>query len=126
MSIEAANIVWVHGPFPCGTWPDIKISKSRLASVLPRNEMKVADSGYQHQKCISPSNVSCEQRAIHARIRARHESCNAQLKYFNILQDEFGHNFKKHGTVFHAVAKLVVFMIRYKECKMTSLMYTLH
>lgn len=48
---------------------------------------------------------------MHARIRARHETCNAQLKYINILQDSFRQKLTFHGTVFHAVARLVALTI---------------
>lgn len=43
LSIETGEIVWAYGPFPRGSYPDIKICKSALAKT---QEKAIADSGY--------------------------------------------------------------------------------
>lgn len=39
------NVVWLHGPFPCRLWPDIKIYKEKWSDLLMDNEKVVADKG---------------------------------------------------------------------------------
>lgn len=94
ISINTRNVVWVHGPFACETWPDINIFKQKLAAVILDDKEVVTDGAYQHVKCITPDNVGVSQKSLHPRILARHKSCNAQLKYFNVVSHTFRHNVK--------------------------------
>jgi hypothetical protein len=53
--IQTGNIVWVNGPFPAGTWSDLKIFKAKLANHLLPGEMVEVDGTYRHPKCRMPS-----------------------------------------------------------------------
>ena len=44
--IASGEIVWTHGPFPCGSFPDLKIFRMGMKSALTRGERVVADAGY--------------------------------------------------------------------------------
>ena len=44
-------------------------------------------------------------------VRARHETVNARLKVFGILNQRFRHNLEKHGLVMHSAAVIVQIMI---------------
>lgn len=44
--IETGKIVWVHGPFPCGAYPDLKIFRMALKLALSDSERTVADGTY--------------------------------------------------------------------------------
>ena len=40
--ILTGDIVWLHGPFPCGLWPDLKIFRKSLKQQLLEGEKVVA------------------------------------------------------------------------------------
>jgi hypothetical protein len=44
--IKTGDILWVNGPFMCGSWLDIKIYRRDLKQKLRVGEMVEADSGY--------------------------------------------------------------------------------
>jgi len=44
--IQTGWIVWIHGPFPPGCWPDIKIAWESIHDELDPGEMYVANGGY--------------------------------------------------------------------------------
>jgi len=44
--IQTGWIVWIHGPFPPGMWPDIKIARDAIHDELEPSEKYLADSGY--------------------------------------------------------------------------------
>lgn len=115
ISHSKGYIVWLNGPFPCGAWPDLKIFKHRLEKCLLPGEKVVADNGYLHDRCVTPISVSESGKRVHSLMRARHETCNARLKYFNVLNYTFRHSIAQHGVVFHAVTKLVALSIKSDE-----------
>ena len=43
VGIKTGDLVWVHGPFPCGQYNDLTIFKSGLANYLDKNERVEAD-----------------------------------------------------------------------------------
>lgn len=49
-SIESDRIVWAHGLFACGTWPDVNKFQSRMVDGLNNGEEIVADRGIRHSK----------------------------------------------------------------------------
>ena len=49
-------IVWIHGPFPAGAWPDISIFRHALKDHLDTHERVEADDGYRGE---SPGKVTC-------------------------------------------------------------------
>ncbi len=63
-----------------------------MKGALLAGEKVVADKGYKDESCITPLNVSDEQRKICATIRALHETCNRRLKQFRVLGDRFRHH----------------------------------
>ena len=44
--IQTGCIVWVNGPFPCGSWPDLKIARADIFHKLAPGEKILADGGY--------------------------------------------------------------------------------
>ena len=44
VSILKGDVVWIHGPFPCGKWPDISIFRDSLINHLGQNERVEATS----------------------------------------------------------------------------------
>jgi hypothetical protein len=44
ISIQARDIVWINGPFPCGKWPDIKIFRKDLIKMIQFGEAVEADT----------------------------------------------------------------------------------
>ena len=111
MCIKTGWIVAYHGPFPCGTWPDLKIFRSLLKPCLRLGERVVADRGYQgdHRIC-HPDSESEEQRRKMSVARARHETVNGRLKNWHSLTECFRHSKEKHHMVLRAV--LVVEQIK--------------
>lgn len=71
----------------------------------------IANNGYKHVKCVTPSVVQSNKKLMHRRIKARHEICIARIKSFNILNKRFRHGVKTRETIFHAVSKIVWLMI---------------
>lgn len=112
LSIKKGHIVWVNGPFECGKYPDIAIFKHNMVTDLIEGEKVVADNGYNHFACITPSSVRDMDKSLHKRIRARHETVNARLKFFNSIKHTFRHDISLHSTVFHAVANLAALNIQ--------------
>ena len=46
VNIKTGDIVWINGPFPCGSWNDIKIFRCNLKLLIPPGEMVEADKGW--------------------------------------------------------------------------------
>jgi hypothetical protein len=90
--IQTGWIVWVNGPYPCGSWPDIKIFRHHLKAKLHVGEMVEADLGYRgEQQCIRvPNNaVSLSNQRAANRARARHETINSWLNSFGARSPRF-------------------------------------
>jgi hypothetical protein len=106
--IQTGHIVWIHGPFPSGEWPDIRIARDALIPSLDENEMYVADEGYVdgNGRAITPSEFGGLWGHQMSVVRGRHETCNGRFKYSNILSRTFRHEKRLHGSVFRAVAVL--------------------
>lgn len=104
--IATGEIVWINGPFKCGTWPDINIYRLKAKKSLSAGEMVVADKGYRGDPTVRTkySAVSkTDQRAMKKAL-TRHENVNADLKSFGVLSQQFRHPIHKHRTCFSAVA----------------------
>jgi hypothetical protein len=43
--IQTGHIVWMHGPFPCGEWSDVRVAGDALIPSLDAIEVFVADKG---------------------------------------------------------------------------------
>lgn len=109
VSIQRGWIVWVNGPYPCGSYPDLRIAREALIHELEDWEYYIADGGYQDggNYAVTPSGrneFSDRQKAV---VRARHETVNKRLKDWSALSHTFRHSLDKHGVVFRAIANLV-------------------
>jgi hypothetical protein len=105
--IQTGDIVWIHGPFQCGKWPDIKIFRSKLIDHLAPGEMVEADKGYRgerHKIRTADNYLSRTDRKAKKKARARHETVNKRLKQWGCLKQIFRHDPRKHKLVFKAVA----------------------
>jgi hypothetical protein len=112
--IKTGWIVWINGPFPCGTWPDLNIARSSLVHYLQVGEYYIADGGYNdgNQYAITPNGLNNYQQKTFALCRARHETVNARFKVFACLKNIFRHPLRKHGVLFRAVANIVQLQIQ--------------
>jgi hypothetical protein len=112
VSLKGGHIVWINGPYECGTWPDIEIFRNSLKSFLEPGERVEADDGYigeEPEFCKTPSGFSSRsecQDKFRSRLRSRHETVNARIKNFGILQNRYRHELTKHSLVFRACAVL--------------------
>jgi hypothetical protein len=111
--IKTGEIVWLHGPFPAGDWPDVNIFRHALKHYLGENERVEADDGYvgEDPKIIkTPKGVrfleSERVRSARGEARAHHETCNNLVRQFGVLSDVFHHDIQKHGMCFRACAVL--------------------
>jgi len=104
--IATGWIVAYNGPFECGSWPDIKIFRSRLKRMLGRTEKVVADRGYRGDpRVVIPDQARDE---VHLEemntARARHETVNGRLKTWKSMSTRIRFAKEKHHLVFRAVA----------------------
>ena len=112
VSVFTGRIVWVNGPFPCGSYSDLRIFRRNLKKMLDQNEKVIADRGYRDSKCVYfPNNLDYPD-SLYSTVRARHEIMNKRLKQFKVITETFRHDLSLHGTCFHAVANLTELMIR--------------
>lgn len=123
LSLRKGHIVWLNGPYECGMWNDLSIFRDSLISFLGEGERVEADDGYvgaEPDYCKTPGGAcsksegveACKQRKL---FRARHESVNARLKNFEVLNQKYRHSLYSHGDVFRAVAVLVQLSIENGE-----------
>jgi hypothetical protein len=107
LSIFTGHIVWIHGPFPAGKYPDIKIAQQRYIFMVEDDEMTLADRGYNDQQYFVNQNYYPESAPRQKVVMARHETVNSRLKEFAVLDEAFHHNINYHGRCFIAVANVV-------------------
>lgn len=110
VSIQTGWIVWIHGPFPAGDFPDIEIFRLGLYDLLAPNERVEADMGYSgDDKTRNPNdfNDNIEWRYQKGKARARHEAVNGKMKQFKILSSVFIGNRNRHYIIFNAIAAIV-------------------
>jgi hypothetical protein len=107
--IQTGMIVWKNGPYPCGTWPDLKIARNRLLPKLPPNEKVLADGGYADGGvfCETPTGHRNDDQTMKQEARARHETINSRLKQFGVLSGTWRNARNHHSWAFHAVANIV-------------------
>ena len=91
--IATGWIVGYNGPFECGSWPDLRISRSRLKRMLRR-----------HEKVVAPDNARDEAQGEMNTVRARHETVNGRMKDWKSMSTRFRLDKDKHHIVFRAVA----------------------
>ena len=107
--IQTGEIVWINGPFACGSWPDLRIARTDLIYMTDPEEKILADGGYadgdEFFEVPHKGEVSEDQR-MKARARARHETVNRRFKVWNIVKKVFRHSSDKHGMVFLAIVNI--------------------
>ena len=115
IDILKGNLVWVEGPYPAGTWPDIKIFLNCLAGHLLPGERVEADNGYVGHpdkiKCPLNDCNRAENLAMQSAARSRHETFNGRLKNWGILERKFRHDIRQHGSIFYACAIITQLII---------------
>jgi hypothetical protein len=118
LKIFTGEIAWLNGPFPCGKFSDVTIFRASLSTFLDDFERVEADDGYigesPFRAKVPKAVLSCpsEADALQKRVQGRHETINARLKHFAILEERFRHDITQHGYVFRAVAVLVQLSIK--------------
>lgn len=114
--IATGHIVWIHGPFPCGSWPDLRIFRDSMQFALDDGELALADGGYRGcRSCETPSGLNDFDQKMKADARARHETVNRRFKHFFVLGHRFRHPLSRHSACFRAVANLTQLMIQNGE-----------
>lgn len=111
VSVMTGQIVWVNGPFPCGSHSDLKIFKSNLKNRLLPGEKVIADKGYQDNLCDYEAKELEYPDKMFSSCRARHESVNKRIKQFSVASQRFRHKKSLHGVCFFAAAKLTQLLI---------------
>ena len=111
LCIQTGDIVWIHGPFECGKWPDISIFRDSLISHLDTAERVEADDGYigeapLYVKCPKSFTNPKETEFMQKRVRSRQETCNKRFKHFGILKQRYRHDLGDHGDAFRSCAVL--------------------
>lgn len=109
VSIQKGWIVWINGPYPCGSYPDIRIAREALVFELQDWEFYIADGGYQDggNYAVTPNGYHTFTDRQKSVVRARHETVNRRLKSWRALNHTFRHPLGKHGYVFRSIANLV-------------------
>lgn len=109
VTINTGDIVAFHGPFPCGSFPDLKIFRLGIKPLLGPGEKVIADRGYRGdtRTCTPDNHLNLKHRQAMKRARARHETINGRLKKWRILKDVFRHRILKHNYIFRCVLVIV-------------------
>ena len=117
VAIQTGHIVWVHGPFPCGEWSDLRILRDALIYELDDEECLLADSGYANSGgyTITPTGLNTIIDTMRAHVRVQHETLNGRFKQWGVLRDRYRHNLSKHGQYFRAIANMTQIAIENGE-----------
>lgn len=107
ISLKEGKVIWCNGPYPCGSFPDIKIFNSKLQHYLLSSEKLIADDGYTGDCFIKKGGLSDDGENFHRLVRARHETFHKRLRHFNILKQKYRHNLSDHSKYFFAVLNIV-------------------
>ena len=108
VSIRSSEIVFVKGPLPCGSWPDINIFRNWLHDRVLANERVIADQGFRGEPTTvlwyNPAVNSARLGALIGSILGRHESVNKRFKQFGCMKKKFRQSALEHKDFFDAVA----------------------
>jgi hypothetical protein len=118
VSIQMGWIVWAYGPFPAGSFPDLKIARSRIVQFLGPREKVVADGGYRDgfQYFETPTGTRTIYEKMKSNARARHETVNSRIRRWRALTDIFRHDIvARHGPIFHAIINITQLQILFEE-----------
>jgi hypothetical protein len=114
--IQTGWIVWVHGPYPCGRFNDIKIFRKHLQGLLDTNERVVADGGYrdgEDETTETPSGYNTYDQFMKSMARARHETLNRRFKQYRILGTRYRGELHDHKYIMLAISNIVQLDIEY-------------
>jgi len=108
LCIQTGDCVWIHGPFPCGDWPDLRIARDAIVDALDDGEYYLADGGYSdgNQYSVTPSGFHDFTDRQQSTVRARHETINKRFKQWGALKQVYRHKRKSHSAVFRAIANI--------------------
>jgi hypothetical protein len=113
--IATGDIVAYNGPFPAGSWNDIKIFRNKTKWKLKDAEWALGDLGYKGDRKILTKLDAINHQHSYAMgcARDRHETVNRRLRNWEALKAEFRHNRWKHHLVFRAV--IVIEQIKFEN-----------
>lgn len=111
--IRSGDIAWANGPFPCGSFPDLKIFRLRMNGALKDGENVAGDHGCGDERRYAPA--SSEESNVTAKLLARHETVNRRLKQLFALGHRFRHSLSSHSFCFHAIINLTQLKIEMGE-----------
>ena len=104
--IKTGCLVWIHGHFPCGDWPDLNIFCHGLKNMLDENECVEADDGYigEDPKLIKVPKGTWYQQYNNGHTAAElarncHETGNCLLTKFGILAQQYTNDLTNHDIV---------------------------
>jgi hypothetical protein len=116
--IATGWIVWLNGPYRCGTWNDLKIASDGLHYILEDDERYIADGGYCTPQALHPHDAFTHEETAYMQIcRTRHETINRLFKNFSIVGNTFTRSVEKHGLFLYAIANIVQVGIMFKEIR---------
>lgn len=113
VDIETCYIVFLHGPFPYGRYPDLRIFELALFRCVNEGKSVVEGAGYTTVKFLRPSTVPTVFKNVHGRIRAGHEFFNRRMEQFRVLETTFRQN--PHSICFDAIANLTHLMLEISD-----------
>jgi len=116
--IQTGEIVWISGPYPAGSWPDLRIARDWIIYEIEEGEMILADGGHcdGHQFFMTPNGQNDDDQHMKAIARARHETINRRFKQWDILGSRWRHPLDRHGLVVRAIGSIIHFMIEERGC----------
>lgn len=109
LCVRTGHMVWVNGGYPCGAYSDLKIARQAYLQFVDPGERTFTDKGYLDRNVFILPNL--QNKTLHGRIMARHETVNRRMKQFQALKQVFRHDRRKHTIVFNAVANLTQLML---------------
>ena len=113
------NIVWVHGPFPCGENPDIIFFRAGLKLKLKQcREMAICDNGYRGEarrvQRKGDQSLFAQTRRDNSTLLARHETINGRIKFYKATSGKWRHSHEQHRQAFMAIVCLVQMSFPYE------------
>lgn len=109
LCIRSGRIVWIHGPFRCGEWNDMKIFRHSLINMLQDGERVETDKGYRGAPTATrPPDLNNPEKIATMRetVGRRHETVNRRFKQFRCMKVVWRHSLDFHSASFRAVAVL--------------------
>jgi len=108
VSILGGDLVWIQGPYPAGSFNDVKIFNKVLHHWLDPGKRVEAGNGYvscaDKVKCPdNPCNHPANER-MQSCVHSRHERINECFKSWGILSQVYCNDITHHGEVFRVIA----------------------